>query len=80
MNMKFPALSSLRTFPVGDPKSIKKTVKSSLCFCTFGICEPQSCSDNIGEINPNGGCNKFYYRVSICFIERGTNVKRSRST
>jgi len=42
----------LRTaFTLVDPKSIKNTVKSSVSFYAFGICEHKSCTENVDEID-----------------------------
>jgi len=35
-----------------EPKSVKNTVKSSIFFCTFGICTSKSSVKNAGEIDP----------------------------
>jgi len=39
-------------FTYVDPKRAKKTVKSSVFFCAFGICAHKSFSKNVGKINP----------------------------
>jgi len=38
-------------FYVCRSQKLKKTVKLSVSFCAFGICEHKSCLKNVGEIN-----------------------------
>ncbi len=39
-------------FALVDSKSIKNTVKSSVCFYAFGIYERKSCTQDVDEIEP----------------------------
>ncbi len=46
-------INVLRTaFVHVDPECTKKTVKSALSFCAFGLCERKSCSKNVDEFKP----------------------------
>ena len=50
----------LTAFALIDPKSIKITVKSSVSFYAFGICERKSCTYNIDKTD----------KESLCVYER----------
>jgi len=41
-----------KAFTLVDPESVKNTVKSSVSFYAFGICNCGRCTYNVAEIEP----------------------------
>ncbi len=49
-----------------DSKSAKRTVKSSVSFCAFGICTCKSCSKHVVEIDTSG---QFFQHVYVQLLQ-----------